>query len=413
MKNAKNTILFGLTAILLASCGGAGGGGKTVDTINIEIWEDQSNIKMLEPLAAQFEATYKKTYPNSPAIKITFTAQAEQSAVEKMVTVNPTGQGPDIAAVTHDTIITGATAGVIAPITFESDVRELMSQDAVNAVSTVASTGAKTVYGYPITAESQVVLYDTTKVTAAELASFEALKASGKKIAVKETNSDCSYYNFGFLNDAVLFGEDGTNKSLVTLQTSNAVSNLVSFYHDYPGCVVDLAPENTIADLASGAIVGFVTTPFMYSTIKDRLGDHLGVAKLPTINGQEQRPFSGYKSYVINSYSKYPSIANEVARFLTDVDAQWTRLDEACYYPALAESEFTEDIKETIASSDHALAFGASLNLSRRMPSIAEMANFWSSSQATFESFWTTGRGSLTEAAVKTGLAKIETAIKG
>ncbi len=412
MKRAKNTILFGLTAILLASCGGSG--KSTGDsTINIEIWEDQSNIEMLQPLADQFVAQYKKTYPNAPAISITFTAQAEQSAVEKMVTVNPTGQGPDIAAVTHDTIITGATAGVIAPITFDAEVRELMSEDAVNAVSTVASTGAKTVYGYPITAESQVVLYDTTKVTADELSSFEKLSASGKKIAIKETNSDCSYYNFGLLNDAVLFGEDGTQKSQVNLQATQSVANLVSFYHDYPACVADLAPENTIADLAAGNIVGLVTTPFMYSTIKERLGKNLGVAKLPTINGVEQRPFSGYKAYTVNSYSKYPAIANEIARFLTDVDAQWTRLDEACYYPALAEEKMTADILETIAASEHATAFGKSLENSRRMPSIAEMANFWSSSQAVFGSFWTDGRGSLTESAVKTGLAKIETAIKG
>ncbi|MCR5078592.1 MAG: extracellular solute-binding protein [Bacilli bacterium] len=415
MKHVKPILLSLASVGILALTGCArrpSGGGTCSTTVEITIWEDQTNIEMIKPIAEEFVNKHKKAYPSAPEINITFAEQTEKSAVEKMLTNNPTGHGPDIAAVTHDTIISAADAGVIAPIMYEEEMKSLMSEDALNAVATVAKSGAKTLYGYPITAESQVVFFDNTAVTAEELSSFDSFAKTNKKLAIKETNADCSFYNFGLLTDSVLFGEDGTDKKSVNLQTPKAIENIVTFYHDYHSSVLDLSPEDAVSSLLDGTVAGMVSSPFMYQTLKQKLGDKLGIAKLPTINGVSERPFSGYKSYVVNSYSKYPEIANAIAAYLVNPDAQWIRLDEACYYPSLSEEAMTDDLKETIEGSEEATVFGESLADSRRMPSIGAMANFWSISQAVFGDFWTNGRGSLTEAQVKSGLAQIEAKLK-
>lgn len=405
MKNfaKRGTFLLFLALPILAGCGESSSG------ITLTVWEDQSNIETLKALGDDFVRLYKKTYPGAPAVTIKWVEQAEASAVEKLVTVASTGNGPDVLAVTHDTIITAANAGVIAPASFQADIEKIMSKDALLACSTISSNGNATLYGYPITAESQTVIYDKTKVTPTELASFDSLKSANKKIAMNATDDGSGYYMFGLLNDAVLFGEDGTSVNSINLQTNQSVANIVSFYNDYSSSVLSLKPEDALSSLVAGDVVGLATSPFIYSSVVSALGqDRVGIAKLPMINGQDERPFSGYKAYCVNSYSPNPSIAQELARFLTSPDSQWTRLDEKHYYPALDQSSFTADISATIASSEADQVFGSALSASKRMPSIARMANYWSPAQSMFTSFWNDHRGTMTADIAKAGLAAVE-----
>src|SRR5574344_2155181 len=104
--SALKGTLFALTAVsLLAACGGSG----DASGITLTVWEDHSNIATLKARGADFVAEYKRLYPGAPAVTINWVEQAEGSAMEKLVTVASTGNGPDVLAVTHDTIITGAT----------------------------------------------------------------------------------------------------------------------------------------------------------------------------------------------------------------------------------------------------------------------------------------------------------------
>lgn len=408
--SALKGTLFALTAVsLLAACGGSG----DASGITLTVWEDQSNIATLKARGDDFVAEYKRLYPGAPAVTINWVEQAEGSAMEKMVNVASTGNGPDVLAVTHDTIITGATAGVIAPISYSDYVANNMSEDAQLAVSVVSSTGNKSLYGYPITAESQTIIYDSSKITATELASFEALKTSGKKLGITATNDGVGYYMSSLLTDAVLFGEDGTVSTSVNLHTTKALNNIASFYNDYAANFIDVSPDNALASMASKDIVGFISSPYMYAQAVETIGSSIKTAVLPTLGGEALKPFSGYKAYCVNSYSTHPSIAQDLAKFLVNADSQWTRLDAKNYYPSLAEDEFTDDIKSTIKESVVDQTFGASLALSRRMPSISLMANYWSPAQSTFTDFWTNNRGSMTTAIATKGLAAIEDKLAG
>ncbi len=408
MKMLRKGLLGLITVMGLTSCGGA-----NVDEITLVVYEDKSNIEVLRDWGDTFTANYKKQHPLAPKITIEWVQQAEASAIEKMQNENPTGNGPDIAAVTHDTIINGANSGIISPITFDYEVKALMSEDALNAVSKVADNGNKTLYGYPITAESQVIMYNKDELQASDLESFDTLLASGKKIAIKESKDPNGYYNFGFFTDSVVFGEDGTDKSSVNLQTPNAVANLVKFYHDYHSTVLDLSPDESVSSLTSKQVAGVLSSPYYLATVKKALGeDKVGVHVLPKINGENQRPLSGYKAYVVNSYSRYPAIANELAKFLVSPDVQWQRLHSLNYLPSLAEENFTSDIREEIEGNPINETFLASLAMSRRMPSIDAMSNFWSPTNRVIGDFWSNNRGTITEAIVKSGLTEIENAIK-
>lgn len=406
MKKSKLILLPALAVSLLTGCGTGGGSS---DEITIKIWEDRSNKEMVEYLAKDFAAAYRRTYPDAPKISFEFTEQTEKSAIEKMASgIAESGEGPDIAAVTHDTIASGVGNKLIAPASYSDAVKARMTDDAVNAV-----TVDDVVYGYPITAESMTVMYDKSKVTEAELASFDAIKASGKKLVLQMTGDDGGYYTYGLYTDSILFGEDGKDAKSVDIGTSKSVANVTKFYKEYSSCFEDASPETGANYVKNGTngIVGLISSPFILDTMKNQLGDNLGIAKLPTINGEQQRPFSGYKAYVVSKYSKHGALAQEICNYITSYDAMAYRLNEKGYLPA-CDLDADEQIAETIEEDAFASIFAASLADSVVMPNIPEMNNFWRPMNNASTGFHKDA-ASLTEAAVKTKLDEVTSTLLG
>lgn len=367
-----------LSVSILSSCGGKSEG------ITLTVWEDESNIETLKTLADEFVRTYKTNYPLAETVTIKFVAQSEKSAIEKLITVGPTGNGPDVLAITHDTIASGVKSGVIAEASYYSELQNRMSDGAMNAV-----TYNNKVYGYPITAESMTLMYDNTQLSTTDVVSFESLLASGKKIAL-DMQVDGAYYCWGLCTDSVLFGENGKDSKTVDISTTKTLNNWVSFLNDYSGCVSSMIPESSLSLLSSKQIAGVITSPFMYSSIVDALGNgNVGLAALPTINGENERPFSGYKAYAVNKYTKNPTLAQEFANFMVSDDAQTWRLSKKSYLPTV--KTYTTDMEEILENSEnkaHLNAFRTSLSQSITMPNIEQMSNFWKPMNNAVNTLW-------------------------
>ncbi len=392
----KNLITLTLVPLMLTLAGCA---NNSSNEITITIWEDESNIEMVKTLTDEYLTKYKANYPDAATLKIVFEEQTEKSAVEKMSTVAAAGQGPDIAAITHDTIAAGVADKLLAPVSYDQALTYRMSKEAMNAV-----TYNGVVYGYPITAESMSIMYDKREISAEELSSFDKLLASGKKIAWQMTGDDVGYYTSGLYTDAVIFGEDGKDSTKVNLATSKAVDNVYSFFHDYGSCFIDATPEAAVSYVSNGTAgaVALVSSPFILASMKTALGDNLGIAKLPTINGESQRPFSGYKAYAVSRYSKNGVIAQDICNFLTSYDSMNWRLVKAGYLPACP-LDATEDIKESISESEEAQIFASSLADSFTMPNIPKMQDYWRPMNNATTKFWNE-KDSLTKDAVKSAL---------
>ena len=356
-------------AILASGCSG----GSTDNTVTINIWEDESNKEMVETLSNDFVTEYRQHYPNAPKIEIKITSQAEKSAMEEMTRgISESGNGPDIAAVTHDTIASGYYGKILAPASHADGLKHRMSEDALNAVTIEGE-----VYGYPITAESTTIMYDSSKVTAEELASFDALLASGKKLSWNLTGDNGGYYTWGLFTDSVLFGEDGKDPETVDIGTTKSTQNVLDFFKKYGECIVDESPEDAVSSVQAGRTVGLVSSPFILNSMKQAVSN-LKLAKLPSINDQALRPFSGYKAYVVSKYSANGAIAQELCNYLTSADANLYRLKKAGYLPAIALDPVEhKEIIDEINGSEESKAFAASLEDSMVMPNISEMSNFW------------------------------------
>lgn len=398
----KQLLLLPLLAITLTGCKGS---NKSSSEITLSIWEDESNIEMVQALCDDFLAEYRQNFPNSPKIKIEFTSQAEKSAIEEMARgVAESGNGPDIAAVTHDTIASGVDNKIIAPISYGDAIKHRMTAEALSAV-----TVDDVVYGYPITAESTTIMYDSTKVSAAELTSFDALLASGKKLSWTLTGDNGGYYTWGLYTDSVLFGASGKDASSVNIGTDKASQNVLDFFKTYGSCFVDESPEDAVSGVSG--TVGLVSSPFILSSMQKAYGNKLKLAKLPTINGESMRPFSGYKAYIVSRYSKNASLAQELCNYLTSYDANLYRLKNAGYLPACP-LDATEEIKKEIESKEQSQVFSASLADSMVMPNISEMNNFWRPMNNA-STYFKENAASLDLATVKTKLNEVTSTLLG
>ena len=395
----KKALLIPLLLFSLVGCGNTGD-----DTITLTVWEDESNIDMLETLADEFVASYKRDYPLAPNIKIKFVEQSEKSAIEKLSTVASTGNGPDILAITHDTISSSVKSGLIDEAYYSYELKERMSDGALNAV-----TINNKIYGYPITAESMTLMYNKSMLSSNDVRSFSSLKASGKTIGL-DMQVDGAYYTFGFNNDSVLFGADGKEKGNVKLDTDKAVSNWTSFINNYTDAIVSMTPETSISLLSSGTIAGVISSPFLYNDVIDALGEsNVGLATLPTIDGETLRPFSGYKAYVVNRYCENPALAHALANFLTSDDAQTWRLSQKSYLPVA--KEYTADMNEFLRNDANLQVFKTSLDNSITMPNIEQMANFWKPMNNAVNALWNKKDAGVTSEEVKAILSEANQAI--
>lgn len=399
MKKSIAVLLPLLVAPTLVGCG-----ASSSESVNLLVWEDESNIAVCQQIADDFLAYHKKTYPSEPSFTITFQSEGEAAAVSDLTTIGDSGTAPDIASITSDTLATAVKSKLIAPASYAEEIKNDFDEKAVAAV-----TVNDDVYAYPITAESQVIMYDKSQVSDPSIFdSFENLAASGKKIAWDVSNDDCAYYTWGLCNDSVLFGASGTDSALVDLATSQTVANWVSFLNTFASSIESASPQDAISLINSKQVVGLVSSPFSLSSLKENLGDKVGLHILPTINGKKERPFSGYKDYVVSRYSKHPSLAQEFANYLVSADEQLWRLSKLEYLPTRS----SDDIKEYIASDPFAKVYEESYGDSMPMPNIDAMANFWVPMINYCQTMWKQ-KGSVTAEAVKTGLQTVAAKVLG
>lgn len=402
MKKTTKLLIGGLLTLpLLGAC--AGGGGT--DSYHLTVWEDASNIEMLQEIADDFIAYYNRTYPLAPEVTIEFQPVGEAAAVSDLTTIGESGTGPDIAAITSDTLSTAVNNGLVAPVTYADGIRETFDEVAVTNATLDGD-----LYAYPSVAESTVIMYDKRQVSDPSIFdSFENLLASGKQLVWDVNDEDCAYYMFGFLTDSNLFGPNGTDESQLNLDTTQSVNNLVTFYNTYKSTIYTGTPETgpALVNATSNNVVGVVSSPFLLATMQNTLGAaNVGLHTLPSIGGTTLRPFSGYKEYVVSSYSKNPALANEFANYLVSAESQAWRLFNKNYLP----TRTSADIEEMISESDIMPVYQESYEESFAMPTITAMQSYWSPMITFFQRAWEST--SVTADYIRTGLNQVEDSIR-
>jgi arabinogalactan oligomer/maltooligosaccharide transport system substrate-binding protein len=412
MKRHQILMVSLVTLFALAGCTRPGTSEGEGESITLTIWEDNKNIEIVTSIAEEFARYYAYQYPNAARLRFEIVPHSEKSSVEDLVLDGPAGIGPDVLSFVHDTLGVAVGGNHLSANTLSDKI-----QVGHNTGAFDAATLGNITYGYPITSESQVLIYRKSALDASDVTDIETILNQDDGNAKLIWDLLEGYYSFALLNDAILYGADGETTSgdkstYLDFATPQAIANVAYMHENYKG------HENLIIPgLQSGTtdieglnmflaedVDAIIVAPYFWSAAKEAFGTDVAMAPLPRVNGQTLRPFSGYKLYGVSRYSQYPALAQELADFLTSPWAQamrlrdktllptWTslsdQLDESSLQVAHWRNLDTLEVTVGQAILEEARVFQGSLEQSLTMPQIERFSAFWVSYANNMTALW-------------------------
>ena len=362
---------FGLAAACLTGCGsGSGEGGA--EKVRLMVWspsEDQSKDsgEWLQTCCEAFAGEH-------PEWDITFVyGVMDEASAAGQVAQDPEASA-DVFMYANDTITTLTDAKALAKIggIYRDEVEATNSQEILDTI-----TVDDYLYGVPYTTNTWFMFYDKSVFSEDDIKNLDTMLEKGV-VSFPFTNS---WYLPAFYigNGCTLFG-DGTDESAgvdFSGQKAVDVTNYLIDLVDNPNFKID-ADGSGIAGLRDGSIEAMFTGSWDANGIKESLGDNMGVASLPTytLNGEEVQmyAYAGSKAIGVNSQSRYPEAAVQLAVYLGSAEAQRLHYELRNVIPCNTELLQAEDI----ASDELVIAQNDTFNYTSIMqPFVSQMNNCW------------------------------------
>ena len=361
--------------------GNAGNAGNTetkpVD-ITLTVWgpsEDQADENSF------LQTACKKFAELHPEWNITFKyGVCSEGDAGKNVTQDPSASA-DVYMFANDQLGTLIQANAIAKLG-GSALEQVKADNTQRMVDTVSDAEGN-VYGIPFTVNTWFMYYDSSKLTADDVKSLDAMMAKGT-VAFPITNT---WYvpAFYYANGGTMFG-DGTDGSkgisfggeagaAVTTYLANAIAS---------GKLIDDANGAGLDGFRKGEVVAMFSGTWDANAVAEALGENYAAAPAPsiTINGElkQMLPFAGSKALGVNPNSKNPAAAVALAAFLGSAEMQklHAELRNGGVQP-IANSI----VSDTASADPAAVAQNDTFNsYSVLQPNIPEMGNYWSNAES-------------------------------
>lgn len=375
MKKIMSLLLTAAMALSLAACTPKKqDGGETTTTnsdgkVSLRVWGSQDDQKMLQGMIEKFvEANADKEWD------ITLGVVGEPDAKTKYLE-DPTAAA-DVFAFANDQILDLVNAGALYKVTRNTDnFSEIYSQGTIDAASVDGQ-----LYAYPMTADNGYFMYyDKTVFSEEDVMSLDAMlekaNAEGKKVFMDVSNG--WYIASFFLGNGctLTIGDDG--KQVADFNSEKGVQAgeaIKAFTADSAFITGD--DSILIAGLEDGTIAAGVSGTWNAEQIEEILGEGYAATKLPTYttpDGQVQMgSFAGYKLVGVNSTTKFPVEAMDLAAWLTSEENQIKRFELRQMGPANINAASSEAVQANVA-----------------LAALAEQSKFATSQKEVLGSFWT------------------------
>ncbi len=348
--------------------------------ITLKVWgpsEDQANENsFLQTACKQFAEANKDKWN----ITFEFGVCSEGDAGTN-VSQDPSAAA-DVYMFATDQLGTLIQAGAIAKLGGAA-LEQVKNSNSETMIKSVSDADGN-VYGVPFTGNTWFMYYDSSKLTADDVKSLEAMMAKGT-VAFPITNT---WYlpSFYYANGGTMFG-DGTDGSKGITFGGEAGAAVTAYVADAlaSGKLVDDANGVGLDGFRKGTIVAMFSGTWDAANVAEALGENYAAAALPTITiGGEQKQmksFAGSKALGVNPHSKNPAAAVALAAFLGSAEMQALHFDLRdggvipCDVNLLTDPKFS--------SNPAALAQDATIaGTSVLQPSIPEMGAYWSNAES-------------------------------
>lgn len=336
----------------------------------LTIYADDTRTPLMRQVGAAYTA--------ATGVLVQVTEVANSDLRPQFITASQAGSGPDIVIGANDWLGELVADGLIEPIVLGSRASDFTTA----AVS--AFTYAGNLYAMPYASENIALIYDKDRIpvppsTWAELLTIaRALYDPAVPMygLVFENTAGNFYQWFPFLSagGGYVFGFDAQGKYNpcdVGLANDGAVAG-ARLYQSMvqEGLIpVGVNGDTQNALIAAKSVAMVISGPWTLDAVRNA-GWNYGIARIPTIDGNQPKVFAGYQGFYISSLSKNKTIASDfLLNYIATKDVM-AQLEVIGSRP-------TAFIPAATLSSPDLLGFGAQGAFSVPMPFIPEMGSVW------------------------------------
>lgn len=284
------------------------------------VWanDDANQVKAVQQMAA--------AYKEKTGIEVEVTPVSGAEQVQKLALAAPSGKGPDLFYQPQDRLGDVVAQGLAEPVAMDEATASGYSEAAMQAVRYDGET-----YGYPISVETYALYYNKALVPTPP-ATIEDAEAAAAGL------TDAGEDRYGFLlvpdfyyaipfianyGGYIFGGTPGSyDVSDIGLNNDGAKAGLTAYQQFVGKASIPQTLTTDVMDTLFGEGKAAMVVDGLWSlkTFQEKLGDKLGTAPLPAVDGKAAPSFVGVKSWFVSSYSEAPVWAADLAAFLTNDD---------------------------------------------------------------------------------------------
>ena len=385
-------VVLGLTAPALASTPG-----------EILIWADDNRIEVLDELVPEFEEEF--------GVPVTLVEKAFGDILDDLAVEAPAGEGPDIFIGAHDWLGELIENGLVEPL----DVPGVFYDD-FEEVALDAFTYEEDLYGVPYTLESIALIYNRDLVPEPP-ETFEEFAALVREISAEEDKYGFTmpqpdpYHTYPFITalGGYVFhydAEEGVyDPTDIGLNNEGAVEGLEMLNELYAEGSVPYVDFDTMEGLlTTGDLAMTVGGPWLQPAL-DEAGIDYGIAPIPTMKGENPRPFVGVHGFMISSFSENRVLAQALLTELVATEDTMYRIYQAEPRPPVHKAA-----AELAADDEITQGFLESGAEGTPMPDIPEMAAVWGAWEDALSLIFTQEQG--VQAAMDNAVEQIRAALE-
>lgn len=344
--------------------------GSEKQTVSLVVWGAADDQAMLKEMVESFKSEHTDSIYEIE-VRVNGENTARDEALKDIETT------ADVFAITNDQLGALVNANAVYENTVYAD--EIRKNCTESSVAAAQINGR--LYGYPSSAETYFLYYDTSKLTEDDVESLEAILAKplGDDVCNFGFNFSDAYFSSAFFLTAgcEIYGADGQDPSSVTFNSEEGIAAANYIAGLRAKGAEDMDGDVAGSRFAAGKLAAYVSGDWKAESYREALGENFGVAPLPGINlGGEQRDmvsFAGGKMYVVKSTTKYPVEAMRLAAWLTNRENQLKRFNDRNLMPSY--KELSEH--EQIISNPVVAAQMEQLEHSVATPAITQMSKYW------------------------------------
>ena len=349
MKKLLSTLIASLMLLSVSACSPSSNNStttetKTEETVSLTVWGSQEEQAVLQGMVDEFIQAHPETKWD---IKLGVVSEADA----KTRYLEDPAAAADVFAFANDQINDLVGAGALYKVTRNAE--EIKSRNSEGSIEGASYDGQ--LYGYPMTADNGYFLYyDSSVFTEEDVKSLDAMlakaAAANKKVFMDVSNG---WYIASFFlgNGGTLTIKDGVQVTNFNDEKGLETAEAIKAFTADPAF---LTGDDSILVAGMGdTIAAGVSGTWNAAAIKEALGDNYAATKLPeftTKSGLVQMgSFVGYKVLGVNSQTKYPEQAMDLADFLTNEDNQKKRFEARQLLPSNINAVSMPEVSEDVA----------------------------------------------------------------